>query len=678
MKLKDSIRYIKGVGPAKEELFNKVEIKTVEDLINYFPRDYEDRTIIKKLFEVVDGEKVSFEAEIQGSVSTFVTRNKLRIIKANAFDDTAKITMTWFNADYVRTILKPGKKYVFYGTIERNMNGLSITNPIFEDPDAHKKTGKILPIYPLTKGLTQNMIRDAITNVFDNLSEEILDVIPESIRLSENLADIKYALEYIHFPIDTNSYIEARKRLAFEELLTLQLGLMQIKKAETVNVCGINFEIKEETKEFINNLPFKLTNAQNKVVKDILNDMNKDKPMRRLLQGDVGSGKTIVSLIAILNAVKNGYQAALMAPTSILADQHLETFNAFLKDENIRVALLTSSLTAKEKRTLKEKIELGLIDVVIGTHAVLEDDVRFYNLGLVVTDEQHRFGVKQRGKLTEKGNNPDTLVMTATPIPRTLALILYGDLDISIIDELPPNRKKIDTFLVDETMEERINNFIEKEIGEGRQAYVVCPLIEEMEDASDNAKLKNVLEAEKNYKKRFPNMNIEILHGKMKPALKDDIMYRFKNKEIDILISTTVIEVGVNVPNATLMIVENAERFGLAALHQLRGRVGRGEAKSYCILKCFSKGKQTLERMKIMTQSDNGFKIAEKDLELRGPGEFLGVRQHGMPEFKIANVFADTELLERTTVVAKQIIDSKENYEQLLDKSLEKFCEVVL
>lgn len=677
MKLKDSIRYIKGVGPAKEEVFKKVGISTVEDLIYYFPRDYEDRTKTKKIMELCDGEKMSFEAEISGNVTQVPTR-KMSILKATAFDETGRINLTWFNALYVKSALKPNRKYVFYGTVERNMNGINMVNPVFEEKTVGKKTGKILPIYPLTKGLTQNMIRDAVTNASNNLEEEIFDVIPESIRLSEKLADIKYALKYIHFPVDTESYTNARKRLAFEELLTLQLGLMQIKHTETVNICGINFEIKQETRDFINKLPFKLTNAQNKVVENILADMNSNKPMRRLLQGDVGSGKTVVALIAILNAVFNGYQAVLMAPTSILAEQHLDTFVNFLKNENIKVGLLSGSLTAKEKRNLKEKIELGLVDVVIGTHAVLEDDVRFYNLGLVVTDEQHRFGVNQRGKLTAKGSNPDTLVMTATPIPRTLALILYGDLDISIIDELPPNRKKIKTYLVDATMEERINNFIQKEIDAGRQAYVVCPLIEELEDDSEKTKLKNVLETEKTYKQRFPHLNVEVLHGKMKPALKDDIMYRFKNKEIDILISTTVIEVGVNVPNATLMIVENAERFGLAALHQLRGRVGRGDAKSYCILKCYVNAKHTVERMKIMTQSDNGFKIAEKDLELRGPGEFLGTRQHGMPEFRIANIFADTELLERTTVVAKQIIDSKENYQKLLDKSLEKFCEVIL
>ena len=676
MKLNDSIRYLKGVGPTREALFNKVGISTIKDLIYHFPRDYEDRTKTKKIIELVDGEKVAFEAELLGKVTQIFTRSRMKIFKVTVADETSKATLTWFNADYIRNLLKPNQRYVFYGQIERTINGIEIKNPVFDVKGTDKKTGRILAIYPSTKDLTQNVFRDTVKNAFSNLEERIADILPEELINRYNLIDINSALQSIHFPEDSESYMKARKRLAFEELLILQLGLMQLKNKNNLITEGLKFEIKDEVYEFIKELPFKLTNAQLKVIDTILNDMKSQNAMRRLLQGDVGSGKTIVALITMLNIVLNGYQAVLMAPTSILAEQHFNTFSTMLKDKNIRIGLLTSSLTAKEKRNLKERIELGLIDIVIGTHAVLEDDVKFNKLGYVITDEQHRFGVNQRAKLLSKGLNPDTLVMTATPIPRTLALILYGDLDISIIDELPPNRQKIDTFLVDKSLEERIGNFVEKEINAGRQAYVVCPLIEESEEME--IKLKTVEDAENEYKTRFPNFKVDILHGKMKPALKDEIMHKFNNKEIDILISTTVIEVGVNVPNATLMIIENAERFGLAALHQLRGRVGRGQHKSYCILKCGIKSKDTIERMQIMTKTDNGFKIAEKDLELRGPGEFLGVRQHGMPELKVANIFADAEVLEQTTFAAKEILANSSEYADLLVKVDEKFTDIVL
>jgi len=676
MKLTDSIRYLKGVGPAREALFNKLGISTVSDLIYYFPRDYEDRTKTKKIIELVDGEKMAFEAEILGKITQIFTRSRMKIYKVTVADETSRATLTWFNTDYIKNILKPNQRYVFYGQVERTINGIEVKNPVFEIKGTDKKTGRILPIYPSTKDLTQNVIRDTVKNAFDNLEEKISEILPQDVMQKYNLTDINNALATIHFPESEIGYMKARKRLAFEELLVLQLGLMQLKNKNNLATPGIKFEIKYEVYEFINDLPFKLTNAQLKVIDAILKDMSSENSMRRLLQGDVGSGKTIVALISMLNIVRNGYQAVLMAPTSILAEQHFNTFNQMLEEKGVRIGLLTSSLTAKEKRSIKERIELGLIDIVIGTHAVLEDDVRFSKLGLVITDEQHRFGVNQRAKLCSKGLNPDTLVMTATPIPRTLALILYGDLDISIIDELPPNRQKIDTYLVDKSFEERIGNFIEKEITAGRQAYVVCPLIEESEEM--DIKLKTVEDAEKEYKQRFPGFNVEILHGKMKPALKDEIMHKFNNKEIDILISTTVIEVGVNVPNATLMIIENAERFGLAALHQLRGRVGRGSHKSYCILKCGIKSKDTIERMKIMTQTDNGFKIAEKDLELRGPGEFLGVRQHGMPELKVANIFADAQVLEETTFAAKEILAKPNEYANLLSKVEEKFTEIVL
>ncbi len=683
LSLNDSIRYIKGVGPSREKLFNNLNIFTIKDLLFHFPRDYEDRTEKKKIFELLDGEKIAFSATISGKISITCPRGNMIMIKANAVDETGVVNLVWFNAIYVKNILKPGGTYTFFGKIKRMANRIEVVNPIFEDKE-NKNTGKVLGIYPSTNGLSQSAIRNAIENVINEFNGKIEEYLPESIRLNNDLEEINSALYSIHFPGTKGDYIKARRRLVFDELLLLELGLMQLKNNNSSGLNGIKFERVVEIREFIDNLSFKLTNAQNRVVEDILLDMTADKPMNRLLQGDVGSGKTVVAAISIFNAVKNGYQAVMMAPTGILAEQHFNEFVTLFGKFNIKVELLSGSLTAKQKRLVKEKIENGEIDVVVGTHALLEDDVVFSKLGLIVTDEQHRFGVNQRSKLAGKGKNPDVLIMTATPIPRTLALILYGDLDISVIDELPPNRKVIETFLIGESLEDRLNGFIKKEIDVGRQAYVVCPLIEEQEDkedAEEEIKLKNVVEVYENYKKIFPGYHIEILHGKMKSKDKDEIMGRFKDGEIDILISTTVIEVGVNVPNATLMVIENAERFGLAALHQLRGRVGRGSEKSYCILKCYKLSKNTKERMDIMTKTNDGFKIAEKDLELRGPGEFFGVRQHGIPEFKIANIFADKMVLEETSKVAKEIMmykTSDQEFKPLFEKVNQKFSEVVL
>lgn len=682
--LTDSIRYVKGVGPAKEVLFNNLGIYTVEDLLYYFPRDYEDRTKKKQIFELLDGERVAFDATIRGSITETRVRRNMTMIKATVVDSTGSVSLTWFNTTYVKNALKSGATYTFFGQIKRSVNRIEVTNPVFEEVGSEKNTGKILAVYPSTAKLTQNSIRSVVKNVIDDLGDKFLEFLPESIRLNNNLVDINNALYYIHFPDSEDSYIKARRRLVFDELLLLQLGLMRIKFSKDDNKNGIKFDIVDDVNKFINNLPFRLTNAQNKVVEAIFSDMNSSKPMNRLLQGDVGSGKTIVSAISIFNAVKNGYQAVMMAPTGILAEQHFSGFLELFTPYGIKVELLSGGMTAKQKKLAKERIKNGEVDIVVGTHALLEDDVCFKNLGFIVTDEQHRFGVRQRSKLTEKGENPDTLVMTATPIPRTLALILYGDMDISIIDELPPNRKVIDTFLIGASLEDRLNGFIAKEIEAGRQAYVVCPLIEEdeeKEELEDKPKLKNVIEITENYKKIFPSYRVEFLHGKMKQSQKDEIMQKFKNHEVDILVSTTVIEVGVNVPNATLMIIENAERFGLAALHQLRGRVGRGSEKSYCILKCYTLGKNTKERMDIMTKTNDGFKIAEKDLELRGPGEFLGTRQHGLPEFKIANVFADKLVLEETSQVAKDIFLHKINdndVKLLFEKVGEKFSDIVL
>jgi len=498
------------------------------------------------------------------------------------------------------------------------------------------------------------------------------ETIPDYILKEYNLMGLNNAIRKIHFPENKNDFVRARYRLVFEELLSFQLALSHIKQSYKTDEKGIAFDKKVKMMEVINTLPFKLTNAQIRVLKEISNDMESDKPMNRLLQGDVGSGKTIVSIIAAYKAVKSGYQAAILAPTAILATQHIENFQKTLNQFGIRCELLVSSITKKNKQIIKEKLANGDIDILIGTHAMLEEDVSFKNLGLVVTDEQHRFGVKQRAKIVAKGNNPDVIVMSATPIPRTLALILYGDLDISIINELPPNRKKIDTFAVGKSFEERVNHFIEKQLNEGRQCYIVCPLVEENEEMD----LKSVTElAEKLQNETFSKYRVEFLHGKMKPKEKDDIMLRFKNGEIDILISTTVIEVGVDVPNANIMVIENSERFGLAQLHQLRGRVGRGEYKSYCILKFEGKGKVVQERMKIMCQTNDGFVISEKDLELRGSGDFFGTAQHGIPEMKIANLFEDIDVLKTVQDLSSKIMNDDAGLEKEENSRLKHLIE---
>ena len=651
--LQKSVQYIKNVGPSRVKLLNKLNIQTLQDLITYFPRNYEDRGVAKKLADCKDGE----EALIKGTAITKVSETfagKLKIYKLVIRDGENPCTIVWYNQSYVKNIFKIGNTYNFYGKIDIKLGRYEMKSPIFDESGVNKNTGKIIPIYPLTYGISQNTIRKIIENGIDEVYGNLDETLPDYILKNYNLMDLNNAIKKIHFPNNKTDFIQARYRLVFEELLSFQLALLQIKKNYKTDENGIKFNKDVKMSDVIDTLPFKLTNAQIKVLQEINQDMETNKPMNRLLQGDVGSGKTIVSIISAYKAVKSGYQSAILAPTAILAVQHMENFQKTLNKFGIRCELLVSSITKKNKQIIKEKLANGEIDILIGTHAMLEEDVSFKNLGLVVTDEQHRFGVKQRAKIVAKGKKPDVIVMSATPIPRTLALILYGDLDISIINELPPNRKKIDTFAVGKSFEERVNHFIEKQLDEGRQCYIVCPLVEENEEMD----LKSVTElAEKLQNETFKKYKVEFLHGKMKPKEKDDIMLRFKNGEIDILISTTVIEVGVDVPNANIMVIENSERFGLAQLHQLRGRVGRGEYKSYCILKFEGKGKVVQERMKIMCQTNDGFIISEKDLELRGSGDFFGTAQHGIPEMKIANLFEDIDILKRVQVLSEKIIN---------------------
>ena len=669
--LNKNIQYIKGVGPARVKLLNKLGIYTLNDIINYYPRTYEDRSKTKKLNDVYDGEEILIIAKVMTKVVVRKVRKGLTLYKVIVADESNNCEITWYNQEYIKEKIRQGNTYKFYGKVSNKYGKLEMNTPIVEEMNASKNTGKIVPIYPSTNNLTQNVLRSIVENALKEINGRLIETLPDYILKEYNLCGLDYAIKKIHFPDNFSEYNIARKRLAFEEIMTMQLLLMKLKKSYNNELNGIQFDKNIKMSDVINDLPYKLTKAQLKVLEEIDSDMESKKCMNRLLQGDVGSGKTVVSIIASYKAVKSGMQVAIMAPTAILATQHLEEFNKILSKYNIKCELLISSITKKNKNEILERLKNGEIDIIIGTHALLEENVVFNKLGLVVTDEQHRFGVKQREKIISKGTNPDTIVMTATPIPRTLALILYADLDISIIDELPPNRKKIDTFAVTKALEDRVNNFIKKQINEGRQVYVVCPLVEENEEIN----AKSVMELAEKYKNDiFKEYKVEYLHGKMKAKEKDAIMEDFKNGKIDILISTTVIEVGVNVPNASIMVVENAERFGLAQLHQLRGRVGRGEYKSYCILKYQGNSDIIKQRMKIMQDTNDGFVISEKDLELRGSGEFFGTRQHGLPEFKIANIYEDMEMLKSIQSIAIKILN--EDPELKLEKNI-RFKKVI-
>lgn len=657
--LTQNVQYIKGVGPSRAALLNTLGIYTLGDLITYFPREYEDRCKVKRIEELEQGEEVTIEATVTSEVIVNRIRKNMTVLKTTVEDETGKCMITWFNQTYVKQQIKRGQTYRFFGKIEKNFTQTEMRSPVYDEVGKNKNTGKIMPVYPSTYKLSQTAIRQAVENSLKMVENKLEETLPEYILSEYNLQGLEESLRKIHFPTSDGERLQARKRLVFEELLSLQLALLELKGQAEVEE-GICYSKEAKMSDVINNLPFNLTKAQLRVLEEIDKDMESPKVMNRLLQGDVGSGKTVVAMIAAYKAVKSGYQVAVMAPTAILATQHLEEFQKILEPMGIRCALLLGATKKKAREEILEQLADGTIQVLIGTHALITDKVIFHKLGLVVTDEQHRFGVRQRAAISNKGTNPDVLVMTATPIPRTLALILYGDLDISIIDELPPNRKKIETFAVTKRMEERVNNFICKNIDEGRQVYVVCPLVEEKEEGDideQKADLKAVKEWTEKYQKEiFPKYRVECVYGKMKPKEKDEVMEKFKNGEIDILVSTTVIEVGVNVPNASVMVVENSERFGLAQLHQLRGRVGRGEYQSYCILKYDSHCSQVgRERMKTMQETNDGFVIAEKDLELRGTGEFFGTKQHGLPEFKIANLFVDMPMLKSVQSVALKI-----------------------
>ena len=664
-----NIQFLKGVGPKKAARLNRLGIYIVEDLLTFFPKDYEDRSKVSLLRQSQIGDKVSLRVEILGPGQVIRPRKNMSILKIPFKDSSGHGYLTFFNQEYLKNSFKAGDQIKVHGKINKVGMELQITSPIFEREDLASKLGRIIPLYSLTKGLTNNEILKIMDLAIKENLELLEENLPVYLREKYKLIPIKDSIKNIHYPQNSEMLKHAQNRLKFEELLVLQLGLFMIKNSSKTDEKGISFSKFQDTKELIDSLPFKLTNAQAKVIKEVETDMDSDKQMNRLIQGDVGSGKTIVAAIAMFKCVRSGYQSAMLAPTEILAIQHFESLVPLFDSWGIKCDLLIGSLTAKRKKEVLEKLQNGQIDILIGTHAIIQEGIEFYKLGLAITDEQHRFGVKQRAVLNQKGDNPDMIVMTATPIPRTLALILYGDLDISIIDELPPGRKEIETFAIGPNMIERMNGFIKKQLFEGRQAYVVCPLIEESESLDLNSAEEIYMEFKDNTFKEF---RVALLHGKMKSKEKDEIMQSFKNKELDILISTTVIEVGVNVPNANIMTVYNSERFGLAQLHQLRGRVGRGGYQSYCILINYSKNKIARERMKILQESTDGFIISEKDLEIRGPGEFFGTRQHGLPELKIANLFTDIKILKVVQKEALEIMKTDPYLEKKEHQNLKK------
>jgi ATP-dependent DNA helicase RecG len=649
--LDQPLKYLKGVGENRARIFARLGIHTVGDIINYFPRDYEDRSRFISISEAKDGETASIKVRFASAIAESRPRRNLSILKATVTDGLSYMSVVWFNQGYLKQSIDPSREYVFFGTVKRSGTWVEMHNPVAElSENTGNLTGCIVPVYPLTKGITQNILRKIIRNALNGLGGRIEDMLPPTLRRDFKLAEASYCYEQIHFPSNAQSVETARRRLVFEELLLLQLGLAEIKGSNS-GQPGLRFD-DTDVDPLLRTLPFKLTQAQQRVFNEIADDLKSGKRMNRLIQGDVGSGKTIVAVLAIYAAWRSGYQSVFMVPTEILAEQHYAGVAPLLGRFGIEVALLTGGTKKKEKERIRKEAEEGSIHLVIGTHAVLEDYIRFRKLGLVVTDEQHRFGVRQRAVISNKGDNPNLLVMTATPIPRTLTLALYGDLDVSIIDELPPGRKPIETYSVDEGKRERVYNFIRKKVAAGRQAYIVCPLVEESE--SIEAESATGL-AERIRDDILKGLRVGLIHGKMKSSEKDDIMRSFAAGNTDVLVSTTVVEVGVNVPNACLMVVENAERFGLAQLHQLRGRVGRGEHQSYCILFNQSRSQIAARRMEIMTSTNDGFVIAEKDLELRGPGDVFGVRQHGLPEFRIANLYRDMDVLKDVQAASKRI-----------------------
>lgn len=663
--LNKEIKYVKGIGPKRANKLNKLGIFTVSDLAYYFPRQYEDRNNLKKIFELEDEEKVTIRV-IVNSIETSNIRKGLVITKIGVRDETGFARLVFFNQEYISSTLKKGDTILVFGKVKKNSHGVELSSCEIEQMTNNpKNTCGIMPIYSLTYGLTNKELTNIIKTVFNNEQIKIKEYLPKRIIEKYKLCSIDYAVKNLHAPSSKDSLKIALYRLVFEEFLMLQLGLFLFKNGVTEK-SGIFFEKNQNLKQVLNSLPFNLTNAQNRALNEILNDMNSNKVMNRLVQGDVGSGKTVVALLSLANCVLNGYQGALMAPTEILANQHYLSLIETFEKLGIKVALLTGSLKGKKREELLKEIEKGNIKLIIGTHAIIQENVKFKRLGLIVIDEQHRFGVAQRKALRDKGILSNLIVMSATPIPRSLALSIYGDLDVGIIDELPPGRKPIKTkWINNEIDKEKMYNFIGKKLLEGRQAYFVAPLIEESEKLSAKSTME-LFEEVSTYLKGF---RVGLLHGKMGNKEKDEIMNGFKKGDINILISTLVIEVGVNVPNASIMVISDSERFGLSTLHQLRGRVGRGEHQSYCFLISKTENMTSEARLKILEETQDGFKIAEEDLKLRKAGEIFGTRQSGISDLKFVDIVHDIKTIKLVKDIVTEYL--KENRGEIKNKILE-------
>ena len=650
----ENVRYLKGIGETRAKALARLGITTLGDLVSFFPYAYEDRRQIFSLAEAPDSLPVCVRAMVVTRPVSVRARTGREMLKLKIADDSGSCDVTYFNQTYLKDTIHQGKTYIFYGRLGGRGYSRSMVNPLFEPEESQGTiTGRIMPIYHLTAGLSQRTVSAAVKNALQLCGEELPDPLPAEIIRRNRLAQARFAYQNIHFPTDDHALETARRRMVFEELFVLSAALTLLRGRRRAAPVRPWQAIEED--EFYRTLPFSPTGAQRRAVRESIADLTSGRAMSRLLQGDVGSGKTLVAAALIVQAVRNGSQAAFMAPTELLVNQHYETLCGFLHPLGIRVQRLTGSMTARQKREARQRLSEGEVDVIVGTHALLSEDVVFRELGLVVTDEQHRFGVDQRGALTAKGHSPHLLVMSATPIPRTLALIIYGDLDISVLDELPPGRQKVDTFAVDEGMRQRILAFIRRLVGEGRQVFIVCPMVEENEELPEN--IKNAESYARELQETLlPELRIGCIHGRMKPGPKDAVMNAFVQGELDVLVSTTVIEVGVDVPNAALMIVENAERFGLSQLHQLRGRVGRGAHKSYCVLFSDSAKPEAKERLKTLVDTNDGFRIAEADLKMRGPGDFFGSRQHGLPGMHVADLSADMRVLKTAQDEAQELL----------------------
>ena len=671
-----SIETLKGIGEKTAKLFEKVGIRTIDDLLHYYPRGYDTYGEPKAIGELSEDETGTVEGFLK-SGATGVHVNGLSIVQATISDMTGKLRLVWYHMPYLKNALRPDSHFIFRGRVIRKKNGLTMEQPQMFKPEAYEELlSSMRPVYAQTKGLGNKMITSAVEQALAFRTLE-RDYLPAGLRIANELAEYNFAIEHIHFPSNEEELKFARKRLVYDEFFFFLLAVRHLKEKRQNVQSPFHMEKQDECRKLLAELPYRLTNDQLRTLEEVLRDLKSGSVMNRLIQGDVGSGKTIIAVLALLAACENGYQGALMVPTEVLARQHFESVTELFEKHGVdkKVILLTGSMTAKEKRIAYEKVASHEADIIIGTHALIQEKIVYDNLALVITDEQHRFGVAQREMFGNKGQMPHVLVMSATPIPRTLAIILYGDLDISVIDELPANRLPIKNCVVDKSYRPRAYRFIENEVKNGHQAYVICPMVEE----SEMIDAENVLDYTKILRQNLPGIRVEYLHGKMKGKEKNKIMEEFAAGEIQVLVSTTVIEVGVNVPNATVMMIENAERFGLAQLHQLRGRVGRGDKQSYCIMVNASGNKEKNRRLDVLNKSNDGFYIASEDLKLRGPGDIFGIRQSGDLEFQLADIYTDAVTLKKVSEDVNRLLEQDENLEQEenqeLKKRLDRFLE---